>query len=356
MSITAYFGVPGSGKSHECVKSVILPAYMKGRRIVTNIDGINPEAIREYAIKLSKGKDVALGEIVKITDEQITQDGFFPYKRKDVEGYSCESSFCKPGDLICIDEAWKFWKSDKNLSYEHESFISEHRHFTDPVTGLCCDLVLMNQSPDTIARLIKGRIETSYKMTKLVMVGAKNRYRVDVYSGVRFTKSNRTTYYQNKYDKNIFNLYHSYNGGQGSESVVDSRQNIFSQTRLWVFIFGFLILACVSIYFIHAFLTQYRPNNPVASDTQTNPVALQGGRATEPNGTKNEAKREAVKPVSSKWRISGVLNIDNYAYVALVNAAGDIRLVNKNDFHGKGMMMFGFVDGEKVTYFSGVAK
>ncbi|MBD1228961.1 zonular occludens toxin domain-containing protein [Xenorhabdus griffiniae] len=58
MSITAYFGVPGSGKSHECVKSVILPAYMKGRRIVTNIDGINPDAIREYAIKLSHIQDL----------------------------------------------------------------------------------------------------------------------------------------------------------------------------------------------------------------------------------------------------------------------------------------------------------
>ncbi|WP_340610855.1 zonular occludens toxin family protein [Xenorhabdus bharatensis] len=356
MSITAYFGVPGSGKSHECVKSVILPAYRQGRRIVTNIDGINPEAIREYALKLSKGKASTLGEIVKVTDEQVTQAGFFPYKRKEVEGYACEEAFCKPGDLICIDEAWKFWKSDKDLTYEHESFISEHRHFTDPVTGLCCDLVLMNQSPDTIARLIKGRIETSYKMTKLVMVGARNRYRVDVYSGVRLTKSNRTTYYQNKYDKPIFKLYHSYNGGKGNESVVDDRQNIFSQARLWVFIVGFLILAGVSGYLLYAFWTQYDNDKPVASDNQREAVPSSEGHSARLSSPKNEAQKETVKPVSAQWRISGILTIDNYAYVALVNAAGDIRLVNKNDFHGKGLMMFGFVDGEKVTYFSGVAK
>ncbi|MBD1226408.1 zonular occludens toxin family protein [Xenorhabdus griffiniae] len=356
MSITAYFGVPGSGKSHECVKSVILPAYMKGRRIVTNIDGINPDAIRDYAIKLSKGKEGVFGEIIKVSDEQVMQDGFFPYKRNDQEGYSCDSSFCQAGDLICLDEVWRFWKTDKNLTKEHESFISEHRHFSNADTAVTCDLVLMNQSTGTLAKFIRERIETSYKMTKLVTLGAKNRYRVDVYNEAKFFKSNRVTYYINKYDKDIFKLYHSQNGGKGKELVVDSRQNIFSQTRLWVFIFGFLILFCVSGYVIYSFFTSYDNDNPVASGIGGNNIHLQDGLSVLPNEMKTENKREAVKPIYSKWRISGVLSVDNYTYVALVNASGDIRLVNKNDFHGKGTMMFGFVDGEKVTYFSGVSK
>ncbi len=348
MSITAYFGVPGSGKSHECVKSVILPAYMKGRRIVTNIDGINSDAIRDYAVKLSKGKGESFGEIVSVTDEQVMLSGFFPYKRSDEEGYSGNDAFCKPGDLICLDEVWRFWSSDKDLTVEHRSFIAEHRHFTDPDSGLCCDLVLMNQHPDTIARFIKTRIETSFRMTKLVMIGAKNRYRVDVFNGVKFNKANRNTYYQNKYDKHIFKLYDSYNGGKGKEATVDARQNIFSQTKLWVFIFGFLILFCVSGYFIYSFFTQYNHDNSVSS-SGNNQVAL-------PDGMKNKINDETVKLVSSRWRISGTLNVDNYAYVVLVNSSWDIRLVNKNNFHGKGIMMFGFVDGEKVTYFSGVSK
>ncbi|MBD2791542.1 hypothetical protein ID852_13970 [Xenorhabdus sp. 42] len=356
MSITAYFGVPGSGKSHECVKSVILPAYLQGRRIITNIDGINPDAIRDYAAKLSKGKGSDFGEIVSVTDEQVMQAGFFPYKRSDEEGYSGHDAFCKAGDLICLDEVWRFWASDKDMTNEHKPFIAEHRHFTDPDSGLSCDLVLVNQSPDTIARRIKPLIETSYKMTKLVTIGAKNRYRVDVYNGVRLHKVNRTTYYQNKYDKNIFKLYHSYNGGKGKEATVDTRQNIFSQTRLWVFIFGFLILFCVSGYFIYSFFTQYNSDNSATSGTDSNKSPQQEGRSSLPNGTKNETNGDAVKPASSKWRISGTLNVDNYAYVALVNASGDIRLVNKNEFHGKGIMMFGFVDGEKVTYFSGASK
>ncbi|MDE1493936.1 hypothetical protein KKJ25_02885 [Xenorhabdus bovienii] len=368
MSITAYFGVPGSGKSHECVKSVILPAYLLGRRIVTNIDGINPDAIRDYAVKLSKGKDPTLGEIITVTDEQVMQGGFFPYKRNDEEGYSCSDSFCRAGDLICLDEVWRFWSSDKDMTNEHKSFIAEHRHFTDPDTGLCCDLALMNQHPDTVARFIKTRIETSYKMIKLVMIGAKSRYRVDVYTGVKLYKSNRTTSYQNKYDKNIFKLYHSYNGGKGNEVTVDSRQNIFSQTKLWVFIFGLLLLLSCSGYFIYAFFTSYSDDNSVVSGVNNNDVLHQdvlfndgesnNNNMRERGGTERiERTEEGIdNPVSASWRISGVLNIDNYTYVALVNASGDIRMVNKTNFHGQGIMMFGFVDGEKVTYFSGVSK
>ncbi|MBD2805254.1 hypothetical protein ID855_11240 [Xenorhabdus sp. ZM] len=365
MSITAYFGVPGSGKSHECVKSVILPAYLQGRRIITNIDGINPAAIRDYAVKLFKGKKAVFGEIISVNDERVMQEGFFPYKRNNEEGYSGNDAFCKAGDLICLDEVWRFWSSDKDLTAEHRSFIAEHRHFTDPDSGLCCDLVLMNQHPDTIARFIKTRIETSFRMTKLVMIGAKNRYRVDVYNGVKLTKSGRTTHYQNKYDKNIFKFYHSYNGGKGSEATVDARQNVFSQTKLWVFIFGFLLLLGCSGYFIYAFFTGYSDNSPVVSgvgndDGLHKTTSHIGGEydnkpLREGDGDKR-VEKEINKPISSSWRISGVLNIDDYTYVTLVNAAGDIRLVNKTGFQGKGIMMFGFIDGEKVTYFSGASK
>ncbi|WP_081251346.1 zonular occludens toxin domain-containing protein [[Haemophilus] ducreyi] len=41
MSITAYVGIPGSGKSYEVVNSVIVAHFKKGRRIVTNIEGLD---------------------------------------------------------------------------------------------------------------------------------------------------------------------------------------------------------------------------------------------------------------------------------------------------------------------------
>ncbi|EPZ1805653.1 zonular occludens toxin domain-containing protein, partial [Escherichia coli] len=41
MPISAYVGSLGSGKSYEVVSSVIVPACASGRRVVTNIYGIN---------------------------------------------------------------------------------------------------------------------------------------------------------------------------------------------------------------------------------------------------------------------------------------------------------------------------
>ncbi|WP_280528188.1 zonular occludens toxin domain-containing protein [Dickeya dadantii] len=48
MSITAYIGINGSGKTYEVVRSVILPAFLNGRRIVTNITGVTNEKFIEF--------------------------------------------------------------------------------------------------------------------------------------------------------------------------------------------------------------------------------------------------------------------------------------------------------------------
>lgn len=355
MAIIAYIGVPGSGKSHECVKSVIIPNMLKGRRIVTNVDGINPDAIIDYCLKHYKVPREKLGTVIPVTDEAVQADDFLPFKKEGEEGYSGDGSFCRPGDLVCLDEVWRFWPSDKAMSVQHKSFIAEHRHFSDPDTGLTSDLVLMNQALDTIPRFVKSRIETTFRMTKLTMLGAKSRYRVDVFNGVKLFKSSKTTSYQNKYDKNIFPLYNSYNGGNGNESTVDDRQNIFKQTKLWVMVAGFILMFSVSCYLIYSFFAGTGGNKPVTPVHADNaPVESSTVSGDRKSGAKEIEKEE--NPVSSTWRISGTLQQDDINYIALVNSNGDIRLVNKNSFHGKGVMLFGFVDGEKVTYFSGTSK
>ncbi|WP_143931429.1 zonular occludens toxin domain-containing protein [Rodentibacter pneumotropicus] len=39
MAINAYVGIPGSGKTYEVVHSVILPAFLAGRRICNQYRG-----------------------------------------------------------------------------------------------------------------------------------------------------------------------------------------------------------------------------------------------------------------------------------------------------------------------------
>ena len=228
MAISAYVGVPGSGKSYEVVKSVILPAFCTGRRIVTNIVGITESAFIDYAVNVKKCDSTKLGTIICVSDDDVMKDDFFPFKTED----KTINTICKAGDLIAVDELWRIWSSDTKIPENHRSFIAEHRHFTDEKTGLCCDLVVINQSVTNLPRFLKDRIETTYRMSKHVSLGLKNRYRVDVFNGTKLFKSNRVTYYQEKYNSKIFALYSSYDSQNGTESITDKRQNLFTNKRI----------------------------------------------------------------------------------------------------------------------------
>ncbi|HFE8018275.1 TPA: zonular occludens toxin domain-containing protein [Proteus mirabilis] len=195
MAISAYVGVPGSGKSYEVVSNVIIPAFMKGRRIVTNLYGISQDKINAYCLAHRKADADSLGEIVYVDNEQVMDDNFFPYMENDV---LAENTFCRSGDLICLDEIWRIWENDKKIPKNHRSFIAEHRHF-DGENGNTCDLVVLNQSVSGLPRFIKDRVESTFRMTKLTALGLRSRYRVDVYTGIKLFKSNKVSSYQCNY-------------------------------------------------------------------------------------------------------------------------------------------------------------
>jgi zona occludens toxin len=58
MSIKAVTGLQGHGKTYETVKTAILPAIESGRRVVTNIRGLNMDAIRPISPK-ARGTAIA---------------------------------------------------------------------------------------------------------------------------------------------------------------------------------------------------------------------------------------------------------------------------------------------------------
>lgn len=344
MAISAYVGVPGHGKSYEVVGSVILPAYLSGRRIVTNIDGVKEINFYEYAKNHNKDLN-SLGSIINCSNDDVLSPNFLPYKD------AVEDTFCKSGDLIAIDEAWRFWDSDKNICKEHKAFFAEHRHMSDKDTFATCDIVVINQSLDTIARFIKTRIETTYRMQKHVSVGLKNRYRVDVFSGVKLFKNSRVTSYQNKYNKEIFALYHSHYGGKGDEQTTDDRQNIFKQKKLWVLFSFVMIMLFTSGYFVYSFFDgSFSQDSSKAKsknkETVNNPVINNQHVQPKPQITN--------KPVfSRRWRINGTLQKDGKSFVILTDSAGLNRLVSRAGFSNDGLMLNGIVDGEIVSYYSG---
>ncbi|WP_275269755.1 zonular occludens toxin family protein [Citrobacter freundii] len=341
MAISAYVGIPGSGKSYEVVASVIIPSCISGRRIISNIYGLATDSIYDYCVNVKKADRSSLGEIILVQNEDVQNDNFFPYK---TDSGIADNTFCRPGDLICIDEAWRIWENDKGIPDNHRSFIAEHRHFAHDETGVTCDLVVMNQSIANLPRFIKDRVETTYRMSKHVSLGLHNRYRVDVFTGIKLFKSNLTNSYQNKYDKSIFPLYKSHENGQGRELVTDKRQNIFSSKMLWFKAVGLLAMAIISVFYLFWFF---------AKNASTDPVQKTNGASDENIPVVSSTALPVTPSISDKWRLAGRLQRGGLSWVVLVDTSGRLRLEPSSQFSFEGMMMTGEIDGQTVTVYSG---
>lgn len=339
MAISAYIGIPGSGKSYEAVCNVIIPAFTRGRRVVTNIYGLQKD-------KITERYPDATGEIIVVDNDDVLKADFFPFK-------GGEGSFCQFGDLIVIDEAWRIFGSDKDMTAEKKSFIAEHRHFTHPETGISCDLVIVNQSLSNIARFLKDKIETTYRMRKLKALGLNNHYCIDVYSGHKIYKSNLVTSYRNKYNPDIFELYKSYEGNNGNEKQTDKRQSIWNSGKVRFFLVLFPLMFIGSGWLIYSFFSTFGRSDPspdLATTDVRDAAMFRSSAATPSPDTPSEP---AEPPLSTEWRISGRMTSEGRAFVILVNGAGVLRAVPASSFNYKGMLMSGIIDGERVTLYTG---
>ncbi len=255
MAQTAYTGLQGHGKSYEVVLSVILPNFAKGRRIVTNISGLNVDLIKEYCQKVLETDPSLFGEIISVDHADMIKENFFPREetenpyKKALETCTDETNRAelekaaqawrdaftvRGGDLIIIDECWRFYAFGEKLPKYHLEFFRMHRHFLNPDSGQCCDIVLIVQDIADLNRFIRATVEKSFRMQQHVALGMRDRYVVNIYSGKNQT--NRSLLeggINRKYDPAIFPLYKSHSqkveGGAGpKEERSDKRGNVFN--------------------------------------------------------------------------------------------------------------------------------
>jgi zona occludens toxin len=344
MPINAYTGLMGSGKSFECVRSVIIPAITKGRRVVTNVDGIDSDAIRAFVhenegISLDK-----LGYVVHCSNDDVFAEQFLPYGQP-------VDTFCQPGDLVCIDEAWRFWGTDSKIHTNHRIFFREHRHYVHPETKVSCDIVLMVQDIGDLHRILKAVVELSFRTTKAKSLGLSKVYRVEMWEGWKQTAKARIGVQVKKYDPQIFPLYSSYSGGKGKEITVDERQNILKNPRLWAMVVGFVICGGVSLYGVLHF---FGNKGEVKGKDGKPVVAAAVGRAAPGAPGATSAPAPAARPeFSDQWRAAGLVTLPQGRFVVLVSPAGELRYEHPSAFHFQGHALVGDVDGQKVTAFSG---
>ncbi|MEI8401942.1 MAG: zonular occludens toxin domain-containing protein [Alcaligenaceae bacterium] len=343
MSIKAYVGRQGAGKTYEVVSHVILNGLRRGRRVVSNIAGLNFDAMR--GLLLSEGVPFdQIGELVSVSHDQVLEPHFF---RTDEDVKRGLESFIQPGDLVALDEIWRFWKARGDIPSRHMNFFRMHRHFAHEKTGLTCDVAIITQQVRDINLSIRGVIEETYRMTKATAIGSSKRYRVDIFQGGSDKRSDQLRQIFKVYDLKYFGLYSSHSqksegGADAQEENIDQRGNVLKGALFRIVLPVGLVLLFVPIFLIYRFL------NP-KDESKVVPVSSQS--------VSQSAVNKPVSSVSDDWRVAGYWTEGAGVYVLLSDGKKTRVLTNPPRLKLTGMSVESYLPtGEAVTSWSGKAR
>jgi zona occludens toxin len=233
--ITAYVGLPGSGKSYGVCEQVIIPALKEGRTVWSNIPLDNELCLAEFG---------ACPVFFDTDDIKENPKWWF-----DV---------FEAGAIIVIDECWALWPAGlkaNNATDEDKEFLFKHRHMTG--NGHATEIVLVTQDLAQIASFARAMVETTYRAKKLTEVGADNSFKIQVYTGsVTGNKPPESALVNTlgpfKYREKVWRYYKSQTrgSGQSSEVRVDKRLNVLKSTRLKVYIVIVIVFFGFSFYML----------------------------------------------------------------------------------------------------------
>lgn len=364
----------GSGKTYEVVSVVILGALARGRRVVTNIAGINYPAMVDLLVEQGVEPE-KIGTIVQIDHEKVLDPFFWradvgnedkskferfmrrllaSLPKTDEEGKPTviKEFFIQRGDLVVLDEIWRFWggfglkdEDGHKCPSTVMNFFRMHRHFTHPETGVSCDVALITQDVADIARRVRAVIEETYYMEKLTAIGSSKRYRVDVHQGGKIGRKPLRSL-QRSYEEKYFGLYKSHSGHKEGEAGpkeenIDKRGNILGGAIFKVVIPLFILIFGFAVYYLWGFFhpKPKKTDNPaVASSSSPNP-----SMPAKPSSN-----------VSDTWRVYGWYTVNSSMVAILKNNDGRLRHV----YAPQSMRLAGLdiavtIDGENFTTYSG---
>jgi zona occludens toxin len=297
----------GSGKTYEVVSVVILGALAKGRRVVSNVAGLDYAAFVSLLASDGVSAD-SVGELVQVSHEQVMEEGFWLTEAVAKNG---GESFIRPGDLLVLDEIWRFWGGfgDKAMPGAVMDFFRMHRHFVNSESGYTCDVALITQDVMDISRRVRAVIEETYLMTKLTVIGSSKRYRVDIYSGFRKTRSPLRSI-QRTYNAKYFPLYSSHSlkkGGSADarEDNIDQRGNIFRGV-----LFKLVIPLCIPVFLVCVYLVwRFFNPSPSSSAVSAGAPAVNTLSGAAPGRDGGRFRSAGVDDgLSPRWRLVGVVS------------------------------------------------
>jgi len=340
MPINLYIGQPRSGKSYEVVTGPILGSIRMGRRVVSNIAGLNYPAMREL-LAAEGVKDEDMGELVMVTHEQVQADNFF---RTDYDAPDFET-FVQPGDLVALDEIWRFWEPRGKLPTRHMNFMRMHGHLINQKNGLCCEVVLITQALSDVNSNIRNTAHQTVYMKKMTALGLNKAYTVTIYDKASTAKSKILTQFERKYNPELFHLYKSHSQNQGGvepkEVHVDKRGNILMNKRFVLVIPLMLLMSAGAFYYLYGF---FHPEVPTNENTPL-AAAIEAG-APVPASQPIPQQPIVPQPLAT-WRIVGFYESRGVLTLVMKNDAGITRYVVNPNIRIAGLDI-GAVLGEEV--------
>lgn len=316
MSILAYTGLPGAGKSYAVVEHQVLPALKAGRRVVTNIplawDLVRAEFPNAEAVELPLEKIQASPELML---EYVT-----------------------PGSVLVLDEVWRIFPSGLKANQVPEPYrklLAEHRHMVNGA-GMACQIVLVTQDLAQIAAFARQLVEQTFRTVKLSSVGIRGGYRLDVFngpiSGPNPSLQGRLREIYGRYRPDVWKYYQSHTMSESAtsgadERAVDKRGNMLRSPALLLAI-GVVILGVLFIFPRATHLLEKKGmTNLVGAKEETSQGAQPPEAASHPAWLP-PAPRAAATVQASAWRIVGwVQNVDTPDLSRVMLFNGTTRLV-----------------------------
>lgn len=293
MTITAYTGLPGSGKSYGVFENVIVPALENKKPVWTNIPFNEDALLEKFGVTPTA-----------FTVDDITQN---PHWFQTV---------FEPGAVLVLDECWRLWPAGlraNNVLMQHKSFLAEHRHMVGE-NGLSTEIVLVTQDLAQISSFARNLVENTFNVTKLSKVGLDKRFRVDVYfgpvTGATPPKAKREREIHGSFKPEIQALYKSHTmsktGSAGDESRTDNRFNILKGGMFKSAVLSLVVGLPLSVIFLVATWNKiFGGDQPEPESVKAAQVQQQGIQASPvvPAAPAPEATRKKEIDVLAEFRL-----------------------------------------------------
>lgn len=273
MPIIVHFGNPRQGKSYSAVADHIVPALGKGRRVVTNIEGMGDPTRKEKLQALVQKRFKYDGEIDLhfVPHSKLERETIFPIdtKREDEDGtrvFDDSQSVVKFGTLIVWDEARSF-TTDQLPKVWHDA-LTYHGHWARG--GVTVDIVLIHQNWKSLAPLVRATSELVYEFVKKTSGKGYTRFTYASPGDRELSrKAGETLSESFTYDPEIFALYktNSDDGPTNDNIAIPFWKTQYFKSKLrLIIILGVLGLLATSAA-IYRLLGSIKGNDPAPAQT-----------------------------------------------------------------------------------------